>query len=272
MTKRILAIAGVLFALATLQAAAQWHWGPVASQSLVSTLHTLRNLSDSSFQQVLWWAPNPSDPGITVPDWNNAEHQIMQLPRKDRDAVLAWLNGHGRQPLYDRGATDAMIGSRRPGTSGGNAAATPSPKQQYHILALTSPTLSTGGTPASGIVVTGGFALIKKDATKAVVCLSFKNVAAQPATEVDFAFPLLDGQGDNVGTLTLTRTGTFSPNIAIDGPQNADGYLSPGFGARSAFDNCLVSNQGTAALPLLQTRLVSYKVQRVLYANGTSWP
>lgn len=268
MAKRILAIASVLFALATLQASAQWHWGPVASQSLVQTLTTLRNLSNSSFQQVVWWAPNPSDPGITVPDWNNAEHEIMQLDRKDRDAVLSFLTGHGRQALYNRGATDAMIGSRR--ASGNGAPATPSPQQQYHIMQLTSPTLNSGNPP-SGIVVTSGFALIKKDATKAVVCLSFKNVAAQAATEVDFAFPLVDGQGDNVGTLTLDRKGTFSPQIAINGPSNADGYLNPGFGPRASFDNCLVSNQGTAALPLLQARFVSYTVRRVVYADGTTW-
>jgi hypothetical protein len=270
MIKRFAGVVAVLFAVAALQATAQvthHRYGP--SQSLVNALATLRGLSDSSFQQVVWWAPNPSDPNITVPDWNNAEHLIMQLKRKDLDAVLSWLNGNGRQALYERGATDKLIGPRRIADNG--VPSTPAPSSQYRIMPLTSPTLNTANTP-SGIQVTGGFALVKKDATRAVVCLSFINHAANVANAVEFAFPLIDSQGNTVATLTFTRNGTFSPNIAINGPTDGNAYLNGSIGPRSAYDNCLVSNPGTAALPLAQTRFVSYKITGVQYANGTSWP
>ncbi len=271
MPKRLLGVVGVFFLLLTLQAAAQvthHRYGP--SQGLINVLATLRDLSDSSFQQVVWWAPNPSDPNITVPDWNNAEHQIMQLKRKDRDAVLSWLTGHGRTALYERGATDKLIGPQRIADNGGVTNA-PSAATQYRILPLTSPTLDTASTP-SNIQVTSGFALVKKDATKAVVCLSFVNRAPNAANAVHFTFPLIDNQGNTVATLTLTRTGMFSPNIAINGPKDANTYLNGGVGPRAAYDNCLVSTPGTAALPLAQTRFVTYKVTGVQYSNGTSWP
>jgi hypothetical protein len=272
MAKRLVGVVAVLFALATVHVAAQvthHRYGP--STALVNVLATLRNLSDSSFQQVVWWAANPSDPNITVPDWNNAEHQIMQLKRKDRDAVVSWLNGNGRQALYERGATDKLIGPQRIADNGFVNTSTPSPSSQYRIMPLTAPTLNTASSP-SGIQVTGGFALVKKDATRAVVCLSFINRAPNAANAVEFAFPLIDNQGNTVATLTFTRKGTFSPNVAINGPADANGYLNGAFGPRGAYDNCLVSSPGTAALPLAQTRFVSYKVTGVEYANGSSWP
>lgn len=271
MPKRFATMLVVLIMLACIPAAAQLTHHRRASQSLVNTLSTLRGLSDSSFQQVVWWAPHPSDPNMTIPDWNAAEHQIMQLDGKDRNAVLSWLNGNGRQALYDRGATDGMIGRQRISDTGGASRATPPPSAQYRIMPLTTPTLATG-PPAGGIRVTGGFALVKKDATQAIVCLSFVNVAPDAASGVDFAFPFIDANGNTVGTLTFTRTGTFSPNVAINGPPDAGTYLSPGFSNRSAYDNCLVNTPGTAALPFAQTRFVSYKVTAVRYANGSSWP
>lgn len=272
MPKRIMGVVAALFALATIQAAAQFvPVKPIASQNLVTTLAALRDLSDGSFQQVLWWAPNPTDPQLSIPDWNDAEHRIMQLGRQDRAAVLAWLTGGGRQALYDRGATDRMIGARTVSAGGGfTTPSTPGPSSQYRVLPLTSPTL--GGAPAGNVRVTGGFALVKNDATKAVVCLSFVNLAPATASAVHFAFPLLDSNGNTIATLAFTRSGTFAPSVAINGPADGNAYLGGGFGPRAAYDNCLVSAQGTAALPLVQTHYVTYKVTGVQYADGTSWP
>jgi hypothetical protein len=265
MAKRIMGVVAVLLALAAIPVAAR------PSQGLVNTLATLRNLSDSSYQQVVWWASSPSDPSITVPDWNNAEHQIMKLGRKDRDAVLAWLSGNGRQALYNRGVTDATIGPQRIADAGFPNPSPTSDTSQYRIMPLTSPTLIAATTP-SEIQVTGGFAIVKKDATKAIVCLSFVNLAPNVANLVQFAFPLVDKGGNTVATLTFNRQGTFSPNIAINGPSDANAYLNGAFGPRAAYDNCLVSSPSTAALPFAQTRFVSYKVTGVHYADGSRWP
>lgn len=266
MRVRALWIFSLLVFVSALPATAQW-----ASPQLVQTLATLRNLSDSSFQQVVWWAPNPNDPGITVPDWNDAEHQIMQLGRHDRDAVLAWLRGQGRRKLYDRGATNAMIGRTRSVDNGGTPA-TPSPLHQYRVLQLTSQTLGGSTPPPSGITIQRGFALIAKNGTKAIVCISFTNVGSRAAKSVHFTFPLVDASGNTVGKLDFTRTGLFSPNVAIAGPASASDYVSPGFSNRGAFENCVNSDQGTAALPLLQAQYVTYKVAGVTYADGSTWP
>lgn len=270
MRKRMLWVLAMLVLLAALPASAQYR--PIASARLVNALATLRHLDSGSFQQVRWWAPNPQDPGITVPDWNNAEHQIMQLERHDRDAVLSWLTGHGRQALYNRGATDAMIGPRRPSIDGGSSPATPSPLALYRTLQLTSDTLRGSTPPPSGINVTSGFALVAKDGTKAIICLSFTNVGAAAASAIHFTFPLTNAQGDTLGAIDFNRTGLFSPNVAINGPAGPQAYFDPGLSNRGAFSNCVTSNQGTAALPLLQTRYVAYKVAGVTYTNGSTWP
>jgi hypothetical protein len=263
MAKRFTGVLAVLLVLATISVCAQ-------SRALVSTLTTLRSLSDDSFQQVVWWSSNPSDPNITVPDWNNAEHQIMQLKHKDRDAVIAWLSGKGRQALYARGATDKQIGPSRINDNGSSGSSSTVPLTNYRIMPLSSPTLDA--TTTGNIQVTGGFALIKKDATMAAICLSFINHAPQVASSVQFAFALMDKQGDTLTTLPFTRTGTFSPNVAINGPRDANSYLNGAFGPRGAYDNCLVLKPGMAALPLAQARFVSYKVTAVHYANGSRWP
>jgi hypothetical protein len=246
-------------------------FGPVVSAPLLQTLDTIRNLSDSSFHQLVWWAPNPQDPNLTAPDWNNAEHQIMQLPRRDRDAVLSWLTGHGRDALYRRGATDSMIGARTP-NGVPSSQATPSPLQQYRVLQLTSPTLRTGASSPGNIDVRSGFALIARNGTKAIVCLSFTNVAPVAAKNVHFNFPLIAADGTTLGSIDFNRAGSFAPNVNIDGPANASAYFDPGLSNRGAFDNCVTSDQGTAALPLLQARYVAYKVAGVTYSDGSAWP
>ncbi len=270
MRQRFLWVLALLVFVAALPAAAQFSRAP--AHDLVQTLAVLRNLSSSSFQQVVWWAPNPRNPGISVPDWNNAEQRIMQLGVHDRDAVFAWLTGRGRHALYARGATDAMIGPRRSVDTGHAASATPNPLAKYHVSQLVSGTLRGSEPPKSGIDVLKGFALVAKDGTKAIVCVSFKNVAARTAKTVHFVFSLLNAQGEDVGSIDFERRGTFSPNVAIDGPSSASDYVDPGLSHRGAFDNCVTRDEGTAALPLLQTRHVAYKVAGVTYADGSSWP
>jgi hypothetical protein len=48
-------------------------------------------------------------------------------------------------------------------------------------------------------------------------CAAFTNVSHQTATVVEFQFSYVDASGDVVGKDELTISGTFSPNIAIDG-------------------------------------------------------
>ena len=250
-----------------------------ASPQLQSTLETLRNLNSSSFQQVVWWAANPSPPPSTIIDWQQAEAQVLALSSRDRDAVLAWLNSRGRGALCERGATDAMIGARRfpidnfNYISCGGPAPSPSPSA-WRTVPLASAGLQ-GSAPVGNITVQNGFAAIKNDGSAALVCLSFTNIANVAATRIMFDLPLLDAHSQPITSLHFERTGTFSPNVAIAGPTTLDQYQSSVQGAftpRSLADNCLMSNQGTAALPLLQTQFVSYRVTGVQYSDGTRWP
>lgn len=250
-----------------LSLAAQASPGP--SAQLMQTLTTIRDLDNSSFQHLVSWSNSPRFPDTTNRDWKNAAQEIMMLDSRDRSAVLSWLRGNGRSALYARGATDSMIGvMRAPGDRGGGES---SALSKYRAMKISSPTLGNA-PPEGGINVTGGFALIAKDGTKAIVCVSFTNVAAVAASAVHFKFPLVGANGDTLGTIDFNRTGEFSPNIAINGPSDANAYFDPGFSHRDAFKNCVTSSQGTAALPLLQTRHVAYKVAGVTYTNGSSWP
>ncbi len=253
-----------------------------ASPQLQSVLATLRGLSSSSFQQVAWWAANPSPPPTTTIDWQQAEAQVLALGQSDRDAVLAWLNSKSRAALCRRGATDAMIGGKRfpidsfNYVSCGGPAPTPSPGD-WRAVPLARATLQQAAPP-SGVTIQNGFAAIKNDGSAALVCLSFTNIAKIAATRIDFDLPLLDANSQPITSLHFERTGTFSPNVAIAGATTVDQYqqsVQGAFTPRSLAENCLLSNQGTATLPLLQTQFVSYRVTAVQYADGSGglrWP
>ena len=250
-----------------------------ATPQLQSTLATLQSLSSSSFQQVVWWAANPAPPPMTTIDWQQAEAQILALNSRDRDAVLGWLNSTGRGALCQRGATDAMIGGKRfpidsfNYVSCGGPAPSPAPSD-WRVVPLARATLQASA-PVGNITIQNGFAAIKNDGSAALVCLSFTNTADRTATRVDFDFPLLDANSQRLASLHFERSGTFSPNVAIAGPTSAEQYqqsLQGAFTSRSLAENCLLSNQGTAALPLLQTQFVGYRVSGVQYSDGTHWP
>ena len=74
----------------------------------------------------------------------------------------------------------------------------------------------------------------------------------------------------NVGTFTLDRRGTFSPGIDINGYSGLSDWASGG-GNRGYADNCTTLSRNMAALPILSARFATYSVQRVEYADGTSW-
>ena len=242
-----------------------------ASDSLRQVLSTLRGLGVESFKNVVTWAANGA-PQVVVPiqDYEQAEAQILNLGSDDRQAMLWWLRGNGRSALYARGATDDQIGPLRSGVDSGAApAATPTPNP-WRDLKLASATLG-GSTPASNIVVLGGFAAAKVDGTSVKACVSFKNVAPLAAVRVLFRFPLLNAGGDVVGALQLDRKGIFSPNVEIA----SYGSMSDaqGFGSNRNFaDNCTTITNGVAAVPILTARYATYRVTHVEYADGSVWP
>ncbi|HVR47775.1 MAG TPA: hypothetical protein VMT95_14180 [Candidatus Binatia bacterium] len=131
--------------------------------------------------------------------------------------------------------------------------ATPNPYRQIEFASMT-----LGGRPSGGIDITRGWAAVKRDGKAAVVCVSFKNVAAVTATHVLFDFSLAGRSGAQLGRLELDRRGTFSPGVDIEGWHNLSDWQS-GMGHRGYNDNCTVFERGVAAAPLLSAHYVTYE-------------
>lgn len=244
---------------------------PVHAQSraLVNTLSQIQQLSSADFNSLAGWAQNGSPtPYTTATALDQAKSAILALGDKDRQAVILWLQGSGRSALYARGANDYQIGPPRAPVD--SAAPTPSPTPgPWREIPLASGTLDAG--PQGQIQILGGFAAVKRDGTAAIACVSFKNASPMTARRIVFEFPLLDAQGNSLGTLTLDRTGEFSSDVAIMTFNNFSEWTGGSIGPRGRIDNCIQKNLPTAAVPLLQARTASYRVVRVEYDGGSLW-
>jgi hypothetical protein len=240
------------------------------SSALVSVLSEIQQLSSSDFSELASWASNNTPaPFSTVFPLDKAKADILNLGDKDRQAVLWWLQGNGRSALYARGASDYQIGPRRSPVD--SAAPSPSPTPgPWREVPLASATLE-GGVQGQ-IQILGGFAAVKRDGTAAIACISFKNLSPMTARRVVFEFPLLDAQGNPLGTLTLDRNGEFSSNVDIMTYDGFGSWQTGSIGPRGRDDNCIQRTLPTAAVPLLQARTASYRVVRVEYDGGTVWP
>jgi hypothetical protein len=237
-----------------------------ASRELQSALSSLRTLSDAQLNSVIVWANNDA-PQVTNPtsDVQSVELQILNLRYRDRSAVLTWLSGGGRAALYARGAPDAQIGPPREGIE--VARATPSP---WREIPLASSTLDQ--KPVGNIEVLGGFAAVRIDGRGAIACMSFQNLAAQPATRVLVEFTLYSEKGRALGSFSLDRRGTFSQNVSIMSYQNFSTWSTNTIGPRGYADNCASLNSPVASLPLLAADYIAYQIVRVEYADNSAWP
>jgi hypothetical protein len=92
------------------------------------------------------------------------------------------------------------------------------------------------------------------------VCLSFRNVAAKAAAEVDFTFQFNDTLGNPMREAILHRTGSFGPGILIEGKMSELG------GSPDSFNNCVVI-EGAAMKPSLE--IVDERA--VVFEDGTTW-
>jgi hypothetical protein len=240
------------------------------SDDLGAVLSTIRDLWSSDFNNLVRWAhhgtPRPDDPAFQP---EKVEVKILDLDSDDRDAVLSWLRGNGRGELHTQGASDSDIGPPRKDI---DDFATPKPTPNpWRNIPLASNSLDAA--PRGNIQILGGFAAIKRDGTATIVCVSFKNLDTRVADRIVFTFPLLDGNGDNLGTLTLDRSGEFSPNVDINSFNSMQTWQAGGIGpTRAMMDGCIQRNLPTAALPLLQARTAGYRVAAVHYVDGSSWP
>ena len=82
---------------------------------------------------------------------------------------------------------------------------------------------------------------------KVRVCVSFRNVTAKPAAEIEFTFRFDDMLHSPLREAILHRTGSFGPGILIEGKMSALG------GSPDSFNNCvLVDGVVTAGRVVVQ--------------------
>jgi hypothetical protein len=90
--------------------------------------------------------------------------------------------------------------------------------------------------------------------------VSFRNVSAKPASEIDFTFRFDDMLGNPLREAILHRTGSFGPGILIEGKMSVLG------GSPDSFNNC-VNIQGTSLKPSLEI----VDETGVVFEDGTTW-
>ncbi|HMD02983.1 MAG TPA: hypothetical protein VKG44_08485, partial [Candidatus Baltobacteraceae bacterium] len=214
------------------------------SDGLKNVLSQIRGLSSYDFSSLRDWANKggTATPFSTSFQPGKVEADILALGSSDRNAVVSWLQGHGRSALYAQGASDSDIGPTRPGFDA--PAPTPSPNA-WRSIPLATATLDDHAQ--GNIQILGGFAAVKRDGTAAIACLSFKNLDTKVAKRVVFEFPLLgDNGGGDLGKLVLDRTGEFSPNIDIRSYESMQSWQTPGSGPRTLGDGCILRELPTA--------------------------
>jgi hypothetical protein len=241
------------------------------SDELGAVLRSIRNMWSSDFKGLVRWAHNghPAPDGAPVFDPDKTEKAILALDGGDQHAVLTWLEGNGRGDLHSQGASDSDIGPAKPGVDADSPKATPTPNAWRNVPLATG---SLDNAPVGQIQILAGFSAIKKDGTSAIACLSFKNLDPRVAKRVVFDFPLLGGDNQELGKLTLDRSGEFSPTVDIRAWESMGAWQTPGGGPKTYNDGCIFKELPTAALPFLQARAASYTVTHVEYADGTAWP
>jgi Domain of unknown function (DUF4189) len=95
---------------------------------------------------------------------------------------------------------------------------------------------------------------------KVRVCLSFRNVTAKAASEVDFTFRFDDTLGTPMREAILHRTGSFGPGILIEGKMSDLG------GSPDSFNNCVII-EGAQMKP--SREIVDETA--VAFEDGTTW-
>jgi uncharacterized protein DUF4189 len=95
---------------------------------------------------------------------------------------------------------------------------------------------------------------------KVRVCVTFRNVSAKPASEIEFTFRFDDMLHSALREAILHRTGSFGPGILIEGKMSALG------GSPDSFNNCVVVD-GTSIKPSLEI----VDETAVVFEDGTTW-
>ncbi|MBC5806478.1 MAG: hypothetical protein ACR2KS_03285 [Candidatus Eremiobacter antarcticus] len=246
-----------------------------ASYALRQALNAVQSLDGGSILALRNWASSgnlqPPTP-IFFPQ-DKVEAQIAALERRDRDAIVTWINGGGRGQLYVRGATDSDIGPCLFPIDSGNCQSASNGGKGTQDSRELNFVLTADNSVASGITIVRGFGMAKNDGTGETHCLAFKNTGTKTATSATFTYALLDADTNVLSTGTNVRTGSFSTNAVIAGPSGSSNYsdLRGGLGNKSMLDNCWTTTSSLGVLSIFRAVYVSIHVSAVKYDDGTTW-
>jgi hypothetical protein len=238
-----------------------------ASAPIYQALTYIRNLNDHEFSKLTMWARSGAmKPMVVWSDADRAAGSVSTLPVQQRNAMVQWLSGKGRNGLYALGVRDADIGPRRPGVDIAAIAPAPDP---WRPLKFATNTLGAS-SDSSGIVILNGFGAAKKDGKEILACVSFKNGSTRSAKRIHFTFSITSSNGANLTDFGFDRTGTFSSGVDINSFGSYEEWRS-GKTHRGYSQNCKTQTQATASVPVLEARYFSARVTAVDYADGTNW-
>ncbi|MBV8283041.1 MAG: hypothetical protein JO029_09290 [Candidatus Eremiobacteraeota bacterium] len=92
-----------------------------------------------------------------------------------------------------------------------------------------------------------------------VNCINFTNTSDRTIVAVNFVFSHVDVFGDPQGKVMVSRTGTFSPNVPIEGP-------TPNVITERTKKNCW-----REAIESFSLGTATVRVTNVRFADGTEW-
>lgn len=271
MTIRRVFLAFVALALAMGTTLSQTRADLPPPPALVQVLSQLQNLDDDSFLKVTQWARSGADTVYNpIMDYERDEVSINILDHDLRYAVLQWLRGNGRRDLYNLRVSDDQIGPQRVGADSPGPTPIPTPNP-WREVDFGSPSLGTPAPDGSNIAYLDGFGAARPDGTEMDICVSFQNNSPKTATLVHYDFVLHDQSGAVTGTIPFDRKGTFSTGIPIRTSSFA-GFSDSGFSLNTRYaDNCVKERPPLPSMAIISAQLLTYKVTRVEYADGSVW-
>ena len=124
---------------------------------------------------------------------------------------------------------------------------------------ITVPTKQT--TTGSPIFVTQTSVFVDPNNSSSFrACVSFKNIAQKPASQVVFTFRFDDLLGNPIAEQILERNGSFGPGIVIEGKMTLLG------GNTDSFNNCV-----NVAMTSIKPNSETVGVTGVRFEDGTTW-
>lgn len=129
---------------------------------------------------------------------------------------------------------------------------------RFILLAVASLALSGVDGPAAAPVEVSRIAVMRIDGAY-VNCITFTNRSDRTIDAVNFVFAHVDVFGDTQGKVLVTRSGTFSPGIAIEGP-------TPNVITERTKKNCW-----REAIETFSLGSATVAVTNVRFADGTQW-